>query len=782
LTTPQQTGGRARRLAAVLGWALFLLAFGYVLLYGGTYAGINLAPLRTFSLALIVGGLVAWAALAWRYPDWRPRTVLWPALLVAYAALVLATLTSPYPRFALDYLLWVVLLVALYLLLVRVMARPFVQVRLGPLLALFSLALSGIYVAIVFGRWLEWWDLIGRFSAPMLRPAYTGLLSSGPTVVAPTLVLLGVSAIASLGFETRRRQVTSAVIVVLTLAAVFLSGSRASWLGLAAAIGLIGLGLLVAYRDRLGALLRDRRVQAGLGAVVVVMIITATVMGPAVLDRATSGGDGGRGTYFVTAQRMFEESPLTGQGPGNWAARQFSYLEPGELHIHIVHAHNPYIQTLAESGLVGIAAGIVGLGVLLWLIVHSLRRGDARRRLWAVAALFVLIYLGTAFLFDSWWNVPMLMMLAGLPFAFLDGAAEHGPFSRTLSLDERTRGRLAIGAGVAVFVVSALAVVGLLRIEQAASAHLNAAAAVDDKDWAVAYELATEAVTTDPEMVPYQVTYGITAAANGDWDVAADAFERAATTDQLPQSWLNLAKARLELGLPDEAVIEAIEMARFRADDTVVVVIAAASLYDQLGLTDEADALYTEAVRAMPDLAADGEWWADPALAPRYPDILEGAIAASDAPWVIAMMAGDYERATALTQADGDDLVVTVVEAWSGDPAALLALQDLALERPKDSRRTVWATRASARAGDPDAEARFRRIAQFEYEGLSPLGWEARILGGSGVQPERVVSPGFRYGRESYRRWMPRYLLVPGIAQLGFVDSTLPDEPDQTDP
>ena len=56
---------------------------------------------------------------------------------------------------------------------------------------------------------------------------------------------------------------------------------------------------------------------------------------------------------------MFADSPLLGLGPGTWAARRIAYTEPGELDFVTPHAHDVYLQTAAELGIVGLAVGVI---------------------------------------------------------------------------------------------------------------------------------------------------------------------------------------------------------------------------------------------------------------------------------------------------------------------------------------------------------------------------------------------------------------------------------------
>ena len=85
-------------------------------------------------------------------------------------------------------------------------------------------------------------------------------------------------------------------------------------------------------------------------------LAVAVVFGPAMIDRFAGYGDGGRPTYWATAIRMFQDAPLLGQGPGTWMVRRMAFTEPGEFDYYQPHAHDQYLQTAAELGIVGLMA------------------------------------------------------------------------------------------------------------------------------------------------------------------------------------------------------------------------------------------------------------------------------------------------------------------------------------------------------------------------------------------------------------------------------------------
>ncbi len=559
---------------------------------------------------------------------------------------------------AVDYLAWATLLIALYLLLVRVLALAYVRERIGSLMAMLGLVVSVAYIGLVAARWLQWWDLIGRFEPPMLRPAYAGLFVGGPTVVPVVVVLLMASAFAGLGLGTRGRRIALGVLAVTSMCAVFLSGTRGSWLALAVAVAVLGVGAAIVNRGRLLGLVGERRTKIGLASAGAALAIVGMVMAPALLTRLESSGDGGRAYYVATAQRMFVDAPLLGHGPGTWPVLRIAYSEPGEPDIYVPHPHNTYALTLAETGLMGMAAGAIALISVLWLAGTGLRGDDSVRRRWSVATIFVLIYLGVASIFDSYANLPVVLLLAALPVAVLDATSPRGITDRLWTMQEATRRRVGDIVAVATFAAVLLAGVALGRIESLATSHQSAVAAIEEGDWDTALPAAETAVAGDPEMIPYQVTYGIAAAANGEWEQAAAAFEVAAEADDLPESWLNLAQARLESGQPRASVIAAIDRANRLRDDDPFVLLGTAVLYDRMDMDAEATETLTRLLTTNPSLVGDDVWTEDPTFASRFSEVYEAALRIAPAPWRLPMLAGDLDLARRLAADSGGSAAV----------------------------------------------------------------------------------------------------------------------------
>ena len=543
-----QTAGRPDPAArpsrmALLGWAVFVLLVLYTVLLGGGWAGIYVVSLRVFSLALIAAGLAVWLLLAWRRPEWRPRSAIWPAFAAPLLALTLATILSDRPRQGLEYVAWAVLLTALYLLLARVLAMPTAQARIGGLAAGLGLGLGIVYLAVVVVAWIEWWGLVGRVVAPPLRPVYAGLTYGNPSAVLTVQVLLAVVAYAGLGLGNRARQTVLLVLGVVTLLVILLSGSRAGWLAVAGAVLLVGMAWLLVgeHRGLVGRALRRRRVRRALWVVAAVGLVAGVVLLPGIAERTMGGGDGGRLSYFAAAWRMFAEDPIAGKGPGMWAPLRATYTEPGETDYYITHAHNIYLHTLAETGLLGLAAGVVVVACLAWLFVRAVRSADPARRRWAWWGLLALVYMALHDMLDYYANMPSVLVLLAVPVAMLDAMSDRS--IGLAGLAPKARELAARAAAIGFAGLCLISLLGLVRAEAVALDHDEAVRQIGQGEWDLAAPFADAALSADPDVPAYQVTRALVAAHERDWPTAELLFGEAAATDDLPQSWLGLALA-----------------------------------------------------------------------------------------------------------------------------------------------------------------------------------------------------------------------------------------------
>ena len=263
-------------------------------------------------------------------------------------------------------------------------------------------ALLGLY-QFIFQIGPEWFIILGRFmraSGTFQQPnPYAGYLGFCLPVAA-SLALWSWNRCWSSRLENPRIflwalfYTLSAGVIVLGLLA---SWSRGGWMG-----AVVGLTLVVLLRSR-------RAMMLGVGGVAVLLItlllgstLPAWIPTPIaarlqdipayfglgdVLNQPVTDENFAvieRVAHWVAALRMWEQAPWLGIGPGNYATvyptvRLPRWEEP------LGHAHNFYLNTLAESGLVGLSTYL-----LLWLIVirwiwQQRRLALAQQAEWAAA-------------------------------------------------------------------------------------------------------------------------------------------------------------------------------------------------------------------------------------------------------------------------------------------------------------------------------------------------------------------------------------------------------------
>ena len=247
-------------------------------------------------------------------------------------ALAVALLFSERPRLGADYLAYSALLTGAYLLQQRLFAHAFFGPRLGSLAVVLGFALCLVFVIRVFGHWLDFWEIVGRLTVPPLRPGFEGLAYGHPGTFATVVILLWLASVAHLGLSTGRARLVIGVLGVLVAFVVVVTGARGAWLGLAAAaaVGAVAWLLAPERRAALSTFLRNRRVQAGLVAVVAGLAVVGVVLLPAIARRLFAPAADVREGFFNSALRMFQDDPLTGQGPGMWVVERARYTLPTE--------------------------------------------------------------------------------------------------------------------------------------------------------------------------------------------------------------------------------------------------------------------------------------------------------------------------------------------------------------------------------------------------------------------------------------------------------------------
>ena len=265
----------------------------------------------------------------------------------------------------------------------------------------------------------------GTFGQPNPFAGYLGLTLP----VAVSLFLLTCTSILRRPEGSLRQLLTGTVAyggaAAIIGAGLLASWSRGGWLGAAA-----GVGVVLYYQG--GPIVKGAAL-AGAGAVMLFGPLTYRYIPRSLTDRIadlpTYFGSGmwevvqqqvtdsnfsiiERLAHWIAALRMWEMSPWLGVGPGNYAA-VYPQVRLAHWEDPLGHAHNTYLNVLAENGLIGICAFLVlWTGVVIWLL--CMRRQILRREWETVDRERDLLPSSAAPLVAPTWNAALLIGVLGV--------------------------------------------------------------------------------------------------------------------------------------------------------------------------------------------------------------------------------------------------------------------------------------------------------------------------------------------------------------------------------
>ncbi len=254
-----------------------------------------------------------------------------------------------------------------------------------------------------------------------------------------------VSLVAHVGRQSALAIVVGAAMAVMGLA-MLLTLSRGAWLGLAAALGI--MSMLVSRRTAaivaLGALLTSAAL----------LLNSFHVLPPSLVERATnflpyvgawdiarveitpqSFALVERLAHWRAAWLMFAAHPWSGVGFGNYAVAYPAVALP-DWTDPLGHAHNYYLNVLAELGLGGLLAYLALWGAALRMAWQAIRRNHGLERGIAAGILGMFIHLSVHNFVDNLYvhglylqiavGLGLLAVLARGPVTGLDAPASRG--------------------------------------------------------------------------------------------------------------------------------------------------------------------------------------------------------------------------------------------------------------------------------------------------------------------------------------------------------------------
>ncbi len=417
------------------------------------------------------------------------------------------------------------------------------------------------------------------------------------------LLLLPMALTRFLHARTLRETLALGVFTLALAVALVLTYSRGAWLSLAV---IAPLALAVVRPPGRGAAVRRAAVLVAVVGLTVVLL-TGRAAGrppsPGILERAASAADTGsdsiqgRLSFWRSALAIFRDHPLVGTGPWTYGVVHTRYQD--DVRFYASDAHNLYLQTAAEMGVVGLLALIVLMLAIAssWLRALRAVRGSSAYPLVAGVGLgLVAFFLHSAL--DVNWAFPANPALAFAMVGVLAWYEQSRQDSAAPQSRVPIRGwRVAVG----VAMLGAVAVVQVSRVAQhqfmdgqrlARAGQLGAAAA----QFARAGRL-------NPLTPDYLLAHAIavTRPPKPRFDVAVASVRRAMALDRMNATYpVQLAMFLIAQGVDEpaqraeaEALLhQALVLDRFN-DPEVYQVLA--RLYLRQGRVEEADRVYRDA-------------------------------------------------------------------------------------------------------------------------------------------------------------------------------------------
>ncbi|PTY07366.1 hypothetical protein DB347_08680 [Opitutaceae bacterium EW11] len=321
---------------------------------------------------LLTGCALAVHFLSWAFSTERTHPAGWLVVpFLAYAAVNVA-LVSPVPWLGWrDWMSWLQMAAVFWLVLNGVR-------RAGPRKLLLGVVLALAVVSVVLAAYQRFlwpdWLMLGRKQVPQFLGRASGPFGI-PNSLAAFLILL-VPACLALTFErgaTAFQRILFGYASLVLLLGVGLTISRGAWLSLLVALMLWPLCVRErSWEWRLSVALAAFAA-ASLGGIVVY------ASSPRVKHRfdmlVRDAGELSRPILWRGAFQLFEEAPLTGTGAASFNVL-FERHRPPRFNDNPQWAHNDYLNTLSDYGLVG---GGLLFGAMAVVAVRTYRSMAARR-------------------------------------------------------------------------------------------------------------------------------------------------------------------------------------------------------------------------------------------------------------------------------------------------------------------------------------------------------------------------------------------------------------------
>ena len=500
--------------------------------------------------------LVLGALLIWLLARYGKRLIIWsPAYLPAAALLLAFAIATP---LALDPTLALFGVYRRYLGLTQMLDDVLLFVAAGVLfrdlrsLRLLAFAVFGTAIPVLLYALVQRLGLDPlKFNVSTIIPITT---IGNPDIAGAYLAMIGISAlgIAFLYFARLDRRIFGGLVAIglACIGGVYVTGVRGGLVAIVA--GWSGIALLAYLMPSLGS--RRRTGVVVFGAVLALAVVFTPLGARLKLDTLRDdAGVQSRLELWETAWKAVGARPAFGVGPDNFAvfyqanrAERSVALNSGEL---ANSTHDLWLYVATSSGLIGLAALIVFVAMLIEQAIRAARRGDPR----AIALVPLLAYLGQSLVGVNEVVVDWVFWLsAGIIAVATTEAVRRPRAGWPAPRDARLVGVPVLAAAIVVIVMT---LPPRIAAGEAILASDAFTAANRDQE---ALAFGRDAIGADPRRAETWSTYGTALAGTPGLVAAVASFEAAATREPwLSLNWRNLAIVWLQLGNRNAALASA---------------------------------------------------------------------------------------------------------------------------------------------------------------------------------------------------------------------------------
>ena len=685
-----------RRWALVVGLEALIVVM--MLPFGLVFTG-NQGLHEFQMLVLGAAGVCGWIAVVWRPTALPANLVLAPFPLLA--TLVLSAAMSRFPSLSWSATWQTAAYAGIFWLLAMQASHPRGRPNLVAVIWLVvALTLASYLFSVLLG-WIDWIGLGFPVTSLPVRPSNAGGLALLPTWLAD-LVALGTPVLVATSWR-RGSRTAAGLLALVAVVAIVLTGTR-SVLLLTAAASVVAV--LIAIRGRAGR---------GILAAIISVVLVAGIVGAVVVVGSSRSFDEGRSSAYASAWARIGDQPLFGTGPGTFGVERMGDRVDLIGHLAFPDAHNIVLNTMAESGIVGLLGLLGTVALLVRAIRRSWRASDDK-----------LIIAGCLFgiaIFAAHGMVDVVFGLIGIvagAIGIVALAATKTTTDVSMSGARSLYLRAAAGIGLAMVVLITSAV---FRIEGTFATVADADAALpsapDD-----ALTLARRATDAAPDLVPAWWVQMVAADAAGAPDTAVAAARRTIALEGFGQERISLAILASRQG---DTATELDAIARATAGPPVdpLVELNVVMLLDAAGDRAGAEAAARRLLAVQPDiepLARTGPSVIATAITAVHAEVAARLVAESNpgGAMLVALNAEDRALASAviayimlLDKARGDGLRL-VIDAWFGDAKARSTFLAAAVARPT-LEASLWAWRLAGRTCDESAMSLWERAIEIGY-------------------------------------------------------------------